>query len=92
MTGETKAELLIRNRREWSAGSMPGCASCALCWIGLPRRNSSPEPGWDQTLNDLITEQMVYARLRDADARALAGGGAALAENWPPVWGLSAAS
>lgn len=81
MTGETKAELLIRNRCE-----------CAAKVAELERRIDArlrelralldwpaeaefvARAKLDQKLTDLLTERMVYERLPDADARAVAEG------------------
>jgi hypothetical protein len=81
MTGETTTELLIRNRSECAAkvaelerriGARLRELRALLNWP--PEAEFVAEAKLDQMLNDLITERMVYERLPDADARAVAEG------------------
>jgi hypothetical protein len=81
ITDETKADLLARNRRDCEAkvaelerridGRLRELRAL-LDWP--PEAEFVAEAKLDQKLNDLITERMVYERLPDADARAVAEG------------------
>jgi hypothetical protein len=81
MTDETKAELLARNRRDCEAkvAELEHRIDARLRelreLLDWPAEAEFvAEAKLDQKLNDLITERMVYERLPDADARAVAEG------------------
>jgi hypothetical protein len=81
MTDETKAELLARNRRDCEAkvaeldrriDARPRELRALLNWP--TGADFVTEAKLDQKLNDLITERMVYEKLPDVDALAVAEG------------------
>jgi len=81
MTGETKAELLARNRRDCEAevaelerqiDARRRKLRALLDWPA--EAEFVAEAKLDQKLNDLITEKVIYEKLPDADARAVAEG------------------
>jgi hypothetical protein len=80
MTGETKAELLIRNRRDCKTKVAEPERRIDVLRELRALLNWPPEAEFvaqvklDQKLNDLITERMVFERMPDADARAVAEG------------------
>ena len=81
MTGETEADLLARNRRDCEAkvAELEHRIDARLRelreLLDWPAEAEFvAEAKLDQKLNDLITERMVYERLPDADARAVAEG------------------
>jgi hypothetical protein len=81
MTGETKAELLARNRCDCEAkvaelehrieARMRELRALLDC---STEAEFVAQAKLDQKLNDLLTERVVYERLPDADARAVAEG------------------
>jgi hypothetical protein len=81
MTGETKAELVIRNRCECEAkvaeleqriDARLRELRALLDWP--PEAEFVAPTKLGQTLNDLLTERLVYERLPAVDARAVAEG------------------